>query len=256
MITRYEISLCPDQHCIPRLEWGYRLYSALLNEASDSFGASVHQDTVTPLSQFLLIEEQKLTWVVNLLGSESEKSLSGLIEGRDSFYLRKDQVNLKVTCCIKKQLMDIDELFARTYTSNGGHLLQFQTPTAFKSRGQYRNIPTERLIMQSLINKWNGCFPECPIEDEDGQGMEAIAAGISFRRFQLQDGTYHLKRTAIPGFTGELYIENQLSGFHRDLAEMLLAFAEYSGVGIKTALGMGGILHQYLPERNAQRSTV
>jgi CRISPR/Cas system endoribonuclease Cas6 (RAMP superfamily) len=32
-----------------------------------------------------------------------------------------------------------------------------------------------------------------------------------------------------------------LSGFHKQLANALLAFGTYSGVGIKTTLGMGGL---------------
>ena len=47
--------------------------------------------------------------------------------------------------------------------------IEFLTPTAFKSRGQYLNLPTTRLVLQSLIRKWNGSVTECPIEDEDGE---------------------------------------------------------------------------------------
>ena len=43
---------------------------------------------------------------------------------------------------------------------------------------------------------------------------------------------------------GELTLENRLSGFHRQLADVLLLFSGYSGVGIKTALGMGGVRRQ------------
>ena len=52
--------------------------------------------------------------------------------------------------------------------------LRFQTPTAFKSRGQYVNLPTTRLLMQSLVQKWNGSFLDCPIEDEDGLGVASV----------------------------------------------------------------------------------
>ena len=91
------------------------------------------------------------------------------------------------------------------------------------------------------MKKWNGCLPECPIEDEDGEGLETMACGLRCRRFQLRNQMYYLKGNSIPGFVGELTIENRLNGFHRQLADALLLFSAYSGVGVKTTLGMGGV---------------
>ena len=244
MMTRYEITLRPDRPCIPRPEWGYRLYAALLEEAPEQFGSDVHRDTVTPLSQFLTVGKDMVTWTVNLLGEETEHSLSLLLEQQRSVWLKKDRLRLNVTDFRSESVRDVDNLFALSARQNGFHVLRFQTPTAFKSQGQYLNLPTSRLIVQSLLQKWNGCFPDCPIEDEDGQGMETIAAGLRCRRFQLKDRMYYLKGSSIPGFVGEMTLENRLSGFHRELADALLLFSGYSGIGIKTALGMGGVRHQ------------
>lgn len=246
MLTQYRLTMRPEQPCSPRPEWGYRLYAALLAEAPDSFGAGVHQDAVTPLSQFLTVGSDAVIWTVNLLGGESEESLSALLDRQDALYLKKDRVRLTVTDRRRDTIRDVDGLFARAAGKSGCHLLQFQTAAAFKSQGQYLNLPTARLIVQSLLKKWNGCFPECPIEDEDGQGMEALAAGLRCRRFQLRDRMYYLKGSSIPGFVGELTLENRLSGFHRELADALLLFSGYSGVGIKTALGMGGVRHRFV----------
>lgn len=74
--------------------------------------------------------------------------------------------------------------------------------------------------------------------------MEAMAVGLLCRRFQLRDRTFFLKGNAIPGFVGEMTLDNRLSGFHRELAGALLTFAGYAGVGIKTSLGMGGVEHR------------
>ena len=73
--------------------------------------------------------------------------------------------------------------------------------------------------------------------------MEALAVGLRPRSFGLHDQTYYLKGNSIPGFVGELTLENRLDGFHRELANALLYFADFAGVGIKTTLGMGGVEH-------------
>lgn len=241
MLTQYQLALFPDGPCRPRAEWGYRLYAALLEAAPALFGADAHRDGVTPVSQFFTAEKGSLLWTVSLLGGESEGALGPVLAGTDRFRLRKDGLDLTVRERRVRGVPDVDSLLAQGGAHRGPHRLKFRTATAFKSRGQYLNLPTGRLIIQSLIKKWNGCFPDCPIEDDDGAGMEALAAGLRCAQFHLRDRTYYLKGGAIPGFTGELTLENRLTGFHRQLASALLLFSGYAGVGVKTALGMGGV---------------
>ena len=241
MLTQYQLTLFPDRSCRPRPEWGYRLYAALLEEVPASFGAGAHRDGVTPVSQFLTIRDDSLLWTVSLLGEDSESALCPVLERAERFHLQKDGVVLSVQGRQVKKIPDVDELLARGAAHSGTHRLRFCTATAFKSRGQYLNLPTGRLIVQSLIKKWNGCFPDCPIEDDGGEGMEALAAGLRCKQFQLRDRMYYLKGSSIPGFVGELTLENRLGGFHRQLAGALLLFSAYAGIGIKTTLGMGGV---------------
>lgn len=241
MLTQYQLTLAPDKSCRPRPEWGYRLYAALLEEASASFGDRVHRDAVTPVSQFLAVRSGTLLWTVSLLGGDSESALCPVLERAEGFYLQKDGVALSVQDRRVRTVTDVDGLLALGAAHSGDHRLCFCTATAFKSQGQYLNLPTSRLIVQSLIKKWNGCFPDCPIEDDGGEGMEALAAGLRCRQFRLRDRMYYLKGSSIPGFVGELTLENRLTGFHRQLAGALLLFSAYAGVGIKTTLGMGGV---------------
>ena len=79
------------------------------------------------------------------------------------------------------------------------------------------------------------------IEDEDGEGIQAIANGLRIADYRLSSRDYLLKGQSIPGFTGELTLKCRLDGFHLTMANLLLHFAPYAGVGIKTALGMGGV---------------
>lgn len=241
MLIQYQLTLSPDKPCRPRPEWGYRLYTALLEEAPAAFGDGVHRDAVTPVSQFLVSQKESLCWTVNLLGEVSEDALGPILERADGFHLRKDGVYLRAARRQVQRIADVDELLTQSMAHGGTYRLCFRTVTAFKSQGQYLNLPTRRLIVQSLIKKWNGCFPDCPIEDTDGEGMEALAAGLRCKRFRLYDRMYYLKGSSIPGFVGEMVLENRLPGFHRQLAGALLLFSAYAGIGIKTTLGMGGV---------------
>ena len=242
MLSNYRYILKPDQDCRPRPEWGYRLYAALLEQLPNQFATDAHNGEVTPVSQYLSVKtDGALVWSFSLLGEHAEEALSGTLDTLRELRLEKDGVCLTVENRHFSSVSDADALLNEALQHNGIHRLRFSTATAFKSRGQYLNLPTTRLILQSLMKKWNGCMPECPIEDEDGEGLETMAYGLRCRHFQLRNQMYYLKGNSIPGFVGELTIENRLSGFHRQLADALLLFSAYSGVGIKTTLGMGGV---------------
>ena len=95
MLTRYQLTLEPDRPCAIGPEWGYRLYAALLSQTPEGFGAALHQNAVTPLSQFVWAEKTgALHWTVSLLGEISEEILSPLLEGVPSLYLERDRVEL------------------------------------------------------------------------------------------------------------------------------------------------------------------
>ena len=244
MLTQYQLTFIPETLRRPRSEWAYRLYAALLAKAPQSFVNAAHEDAVTPLSQYLTAEgDGTLRWAVSLLGEQSEAALCGVLEELEEIELDRGG-RVLVTGRAHTEICGAEELFALAERSGGLHRLDFRTPTAFKSKGQILNLPTTRLVLQSLIRKWNGSVKECPIEDEDGAGLDALAAGLRCTGFQLRDRTYYLKGNAIPGFTGTMTWENRLEGFHRQLADALLQFSAFAGAGIKTTLGMGGVEHR------------
>ena len=241
MLTQYQLLLSCETAVPPQAEWAYRLYAALLDRAPEGFGGLVHQDAHTPVSQFLRVREGgSLLWTVNLLGETCEAALSGPLEALDR--LRLDvQTELSVRERRKRRIGDADTLFSLAERGGQLHRLAFCTPTAFKSRKRYQNLPTTRLLLQSLIRKWNSCIPDRPMPETEDEALEELAADLVCRSFQLQDSTFFLKGNAIPGFTGSILFENRLTGAQGLRVDALLHFAPFSGVGIKTALGMGGV---------------
>ena len=198
MLTRYTLRLRPDTPFHPDLSWSYRLYAAMLEQAPAIFGERSHRDGTTPVSQFLTVGEEGLIWRVTLLGEESRQALDPVLDACAQLQLKRDHVTLHVAERQREQIPDVDTLFALCAGGSGRHRLQFCTPAAFKSRGAYRILPTTRLLLHSLFQQWNGCFPDCPIEDEDGQGLETMADGLLCSRFALHDQSYCLKGKRIP----------------------------------------------------------
>lgn len=231
MIRSYRFQLSSPQP----FSAAYPLYAAMLEHAPKDFAARLHDSAVTPVSQYV----HGSTWRVSLFGEEAIDTLSPVLESMQEVFLRRERTHIDLALSTVTQIETVDELLNAPSRNRG--TLELLTPTAFKSGGVYQLLPTQRLVMQSLILKWNGCFGDiCPIEDEGG-GLEALSEGIRYRSVQLNSQTYSMKHTQIPGVLGSIAFDSRLEGFHRQLANALLTFGTYSGLGIKTTLGMGGL---------------
>ena len=247
IVTKYELLLKPEQECKIGQEWAYRLYASLLENASDSFGNYIHNTKVTPICQYITKYNNEILWNISIFGEWAQNELCHILESKDSYFLNRDNISLYVENINKDNIKDVEELFSRSYNSSHIHKLQICTSTAFKSQGQYRNIPTINWIIQSIIRQWNGSIVDCQIEDEDGEGIEKIVNGLICNKFNIHNKSYYIKGVKIPGFVGEMIIENRLKdNFHIQLADALLYISGYTGLGIKTGLGMGGIKHSFL----------
>ena len=116
--------------------------------------------------------------------------------------------------------------------------IRFLTPTAFKQAGRYAIFPQERLLLQSLLGRWNYLCPDYPLTDEDA--ISALLEGIHIVDYALRTTRYWMKDTAIPGFCGKIQVEAKLPLPLLELWGALVCLAPYGGIGIKTTLGMGG----------------
>lgn len=230
MICNYQFQLdaCRSSHT------AYPLYAALLEQAPRQFAQQVHSGAVTPVSQYVSGD----IWRVSLFGRAAIEALSPVLEELDSLRLHGHR-QVKLSEPRVTRIGSVEQLLEGPWIDRG--TMRLLTPTAFKSGGVYQLLPTQRLVVQSLILKWNGCFGDiCPIEDTGG-GMEALARGLCYRGLHLDSDTYHMKNTGIPGTVGTISIDSRLEGFQRQMLNALLTFGTFSGLGIKTALGMGGM---------------
>ena len=57
----------------------------------------------------------------------------------------------------------------------------------------------------------------------------------------MRSTRFHLEGVTIPSFIGEVTIKITGPQMMVNLANMLAAFGEYAGIGIKTSIGMGAV---------------
>lgn len=245
MLTRYELTLESSRAVPPESEWAYPLYAALLEQLPKTVAESQHIGDRTPISQFLRCDpDGTMRWHVSLLGTAAEDVIAPVLETNKVYHLRKLNTVLQVTDRRKVTISSVEDLLTEPHKQK--RKLRFCTPTAFKSRGEYELLPTPERMLQNLVRQWNVCVPECSIEDEDNEGIFMLTRDLRCCGLELKNRTYRLKGHPIPGIMGTLTLDNRYQGFLAQLVNGLLTFATFAGVGIKTTLGMGGIIEEPL----------
>lgn len=225
-------------------EFGYyqssNLQGVLMEQLDPEYVGILHQQGMNPYSQFLHYDKG-YCWTVHTLTEEAYEKIILPLMSQDfsSFEIRKKHIHVRI---MEKVLKTIPKraLLDEFYASGKEPFLSFEvlTPAAFKQNGSYVNYPDIRLLFQSLMNKYS--FGS-EMEMFDNETLEQLAAHTVITRYQLRSALFPLEGVKIPAFMGQMTLGIRGSKTMADYARLLLRFGEYSGIGIKTGMGMGAI---------------
>lgn len=219
----------------------YAFYSCLLSLLPTEVANVLHEQGETPLSQCLWYDRitERSYWKVSVFGESLVGTVAPVLDELSELKLNTGTVSLR---CTEKTQFSTEAFVASALSAPVSNRCTLRLPVtaSFKQNGRYVLLPQEHLILQSLLNKWNAFCPEIPLDDPDAVRM--LENGILISDYSLRSGRYPLKDQKIPGFYGSLTMYAALPAPLMEIWNILCHFSEYSGVGIKTALGMGGIL--------------
>ncbi len=116
--------------------------------------------------------------------------------------------------------------------------LCFVTPTAFAQNQLYLPLPVPTLMFRSWLERWNHFAPVYLGGDEL---IDYLGNAIALTRHRLKTRSFQVHNTRITGFTGEatLKVLSRADPLLANVANLLVEYAQFSGTGIKTRLGMG-----------------
>jgi len=242
VLTRLTITMKNESDIKLNYNISSLLHGALIEKIDPEYSDILHQSTIKPFSQYSEFDGNTIKWTINSLNEEATTRIGKMMlndEG-DSIFLTHKNLSLKILekGFVKKSY---DELLDETYFKDGSRFinLQFVTPTAFKSQGNFVFFPELRHIFQSLISKYDYCSKDSAIGSEEL--LEHITTNSVMTRYNLRSTYFHLEGIKVPSFMGWITIKINGPQAMVNLANLLFAFGEYSGVGVKNALGMGGI---------------
>jgi len=116
--------------------------------------------------------------------------------------------------------------------------LEFVTPTSFRKNEMQVTFPQPELVFSSLVRRWNA-FAEVKLPEEH----VARFASIKVSSYDLHTELVQFSRYKIIGCKGRVDYElpKDASPDFLQVVNALADFASYSGVGVKTTMGMGQV---------------
>ena len=216
-------------------------HGALMEMLPEAYVAELHESMLHPYTQHLEMRDHQWHWVVTTLNDQAKDLII------DQTLAQKNQVDIKkhelVVGIAEKKMSELTdkELSSQFYQEDAPRTisLQFLTPTAFKIDGRYVFYPDIRSIYLSLMNKYDAASKAGSMKDEDA--LELLCRNTSLFRYDLRSTLFSMEGVKIPSFVGKITFRMHGAQTMTNLAQMLFRFGEYSGIGIKTALGMGAV---------------
>lgn len=213
----------------------------MMERIDSSYAKKLHEQGLKPYSQYIVGGEQK-EWVVKTFTKEAyQEIITPLLDEKLSeFCIEKKEMHARI---MGKELRTLrkQELLDEFYSDICSRYLslEFLTPTSFKSDGRYIIIPEVRYIYQSLMNKYSAASEDLDMCDEET--LVQLTENSNIVQYKLRSTFFPLEGVRIPAFKGEINIKVLGTTTMAKYARLLARFGEYSGVGIKSAIGMGAL---------------
>lgn len=220
------------------------LQGALMEHIDKEYAERLHGLPFNPYSQCCTFdsENNQIIWKIKALTNEATQHLIKPMQETDFVFLKKLDADLPIVAKTidETPLRSITDLIAKDPTQKSS--IDFVTPTAFKSKGSYVFMPSVRLIFQNLLMRYGQIYGAD--KDIDPETMRYIDEHVSIASYSIRSkyfGNVTQENKKLPAFVGSISIYAKGPQHLIGLVRMLVKFAEYSGVGIKTSMGMGGV---------------
>lgn len=248
MVSKIELKLQGNQ------ELSYQMASlfhgALMELLPQEYVYKMHASQLHPYTQHLEYNDKCWKWVISCLNEEADRIiLKEVMQNVSRIVLKKKQITIDIVDRAYTSLSD-KELVSILYSGDSSRYVDvhFQSPTAFKQNGQYVFYPDIRCIFQSLMNKYDSAEEKNVMRDEDT--LTQLCETTRIVHYDLKSVSFSLEGVKIPSFIGKVTFKFTGAQTLANFAKLLFTFGTYSGVGIKTALGMGSF---EIPEERGKK---
>lgn len=213
----------------------------MLERLDSKYVNFLHHQQMHPYSQYVHRTETGMVWHIQTLNKEAyEQIIVPFAEEKDFFEIKHTG---KLVPMVRKEIEMVkkEQLMADFYNEAAVYSLTFEaiTPMAFKQGGHYAILPDVRLICQNLMQRYSAVSGN--IDMMDREALEQITDNVFVARHRICSRLFPMEDQNLPGFCGSVTLRCQGTETMARYLRLLLSFGEFSGVGIKTAMGMGAM---------------
>lgn len=243
MLTRLELIFNTAREDMKRYQ-APLFHGWLMEQLGTEAAEWLHEENIRPYAQYLYFDGENWRWRLQTLNRAArERMIEPLLEKniREIRISHRDKQYPVKGYMISEQTYG--KLFEKYYIEGEDApyiSLRIITPMAFKSGGRYVRFPEPHFVFQSLLNRFDA-FSETMAAGDEGL-LEAIDTQIYVGNYRLQGSSFPLEQIRVPAFKGEVAYKVTGNKQFVHMMNMLAAFGEYSGIGVKTALGMGAVV--------------
>lgn len=225
------------------------LQGIIMENIDTNYAEKLHGNQLNPYSQYITKENGTPVWNIHTYTEEAYKNIILPMQKLREITIRKKELHMNIgekelTTCMEKDLVD------EFYTENCSKYLNvsFLTPTSFKQEGKYVIYPDLKLIYGSLMRKYSAASETMDMLDENT--LTELVEHSEIIQYRLQTVPFPVEKVRIYGFTGTIVIRVNGPETLARYIRLLLEFGEYSGVGIKTGIGMGAMEYNGRRKKN------
>jgi len=222
---------------------GSLFHGVLMSLIDSDYAGFLHESQLHPYSQYISREEDgAVFWVISCANEESRNRIITIMMSQEKVFLEKINAEIGLGERSYSEL-SYDSLSALFYGEPLPRFIDLRivTPMSFKSEGEYCFFPDIRKMYKSLMNKYDAAMKDSSSTVFDLSALNELCETTKITRYNLRSRTFPVEGVSIPSFSGTLSLRISGSKSMINFAHMLFRFGEYSGVGIKTSIGMGAI---------------
>lgn len=244
MLARIQMELRSEDQESITVNQSSLFQGALMELVDSDYTKILHLSGLKPYSQYVLYDKNQgiNRWIIQTLNQEAYENIIVPVKKNvgSAITLNHNHKSYLVSA-VKEEKLDKAELVNGFYTrdSEKRFCINFLTPTAFKKDGRYVFYPDIRCIFQSLMNKYDAADAEECWRNEET--LDQLVSSCAISQYRLKSTNFCLEGIRIPAFVGSLTLKIYGSQTMANFADMMFRFGTYSGVGIKSAIGMGAI---------------
>lgn len=215
------------------------MHGLIMEHIDTEYASKIHAEQLRVFSQAVRYTDNTNYWTISVMNDEAYEKILVPILGLSSCEVTQkgDSILLGEA---HLENTSYEKLFSKHYIhSDVSRIvkLNVSTPASFKVDGKYINIPSPKLVLAGIAKRFD---KDCDIHETIYDNLlNEIDRNVSFSSFDLHSASFPLERVKIPAFCGSLTLRISGNETFCRYINMLVDYASYSGIGIKTALGMG-----------------